>query len=729
MAENKVKSLQGLPKLNRAGGGLPKLGGLKKPAPKETAKSDADAKDATGNSSISTDTKAVSADTKAISADTKAVSADTKAVSVDTKAVSADTKAVSADTKAISADTKAVSDGGKLSFLNDSAANDASELLDAVGGIDGWELPDTSSGSTRTVGDGSDANAKDAETPSASAPAKGIEPPKPIAPPKAADPIAPPKPIEPPKATEPEPPKADEPETPEAAKLTHESVMEKSLESMLLEQTELGSSIMPTIDGVMASAILDKPVEPAKPAPAPGSPLSANGADAADLSIAGVKRVAVDRTKRNFERARELTDEEQLEALLASMTPEERAEYDAYCKEQERLQMQSMPKKKPIGLIIAIAIVLCIGGGVAAFVAMSGEEPAPVPEPVVEVPPEPVAPVIQRVDLATYPVILHTNDASHVYINGVEQQPDGPFSFVEGHTNTILAYRDGNVPYFQSFSEKTDDPISIEFESDLLYAKGELTLRFQAKTMANDAKTVVKLDGVPVDKPGDPMQNVVLGRPHVITVEHPDYAPHLAIVIPDDSSNRITIPELVKPDDAKAGTKCTMKKMDNKSRITMKTSSESFNSATELVAAPGDMIEYGVTREQRFPLQLGVMPEGFGSVSLVASLLHDSIGKATVSFILPKKSTIEICFRRSGEVICPDMKGETMIPSGLAWEMFGTDMRDGTRKPMIGSQIQDLLSQTRYVFNISQDKRGGVVISIKEESKIKDESKNSKSKK
>ncbi len=428
---------------------------------------------------------------------------------------------------------------------------------------------------------------------------------------------------------------------------------------------------------------------------------------------------------------RELSDEEQLMALYESMTPEERAEYEQYslqqqqaeaeqrrAKQRELMEMYGNPgmtqQKNSGGPVLAIIIILVLAAAGVGFyfLAFSGPSEAEIQaeqqkkqEEVVEVP----KPVVEKVHLSTYPVNIKTGGASTIFINGVEVSPTGSFEFVSNHRNTIMAYADGMVPFFKTFDSKTDvtGPIEIEMIPDSLYLKGRID--FRLTDISNQGVGLkAMLDGRAIGNFPSAVSEVVLGRPHVLTIEKPGFAKHMHIIWPVHPDTTVTIPALVPEDSALMGTKCALKKFAPSSKpygLKISTGGQDYVRPIVATVQPGDIIEYYITHDQRLPLQVSVIPDGFGSLNLDTNLLRESIGESIVKFNSSEEG-LRVCLRRAGELICPDMTQESTVPSGPDWEFLGATGTEGNLRPVRGGQEQELQSSRKYTFDVGLDAKG-----------------------
>lgn len=419
-----------------------------------------------------------------------------------------------------------------------------------------------------------------------------------------------------------------------------------------------------------------------------------------------------------------MSDEEQFQAILNSMTPEERMAYETHAYEEQVKEAQlrrerqkqlmemygNSPQERsgmPKWLIaVMILVVLGLFGGIYA---VTQSEPEPVAEEgsaekVVE---EPVA--AERVELKTYPVTVEISGAMTLYVNGVEK-PMGQVDFVEGHMNTVMAFAPGMVPYFKTFpsDSKVAEKIEAKMEPDTLYEKGRIEFRMTDASQSLMRYTA-RLDGQPLmDFPKSVVSDVVLGRPHILTIETPELAKHMHIIWPDDRNMTVTLPELRTRDSALLGTESMMSKFptsDKPYSMLIVTGKSRKNSPVVSTVLPGDMIEYSVSREQRETLKVAIIPDGYGTLGLDASLLRNSIGESVVSFRrTDKNADYRVCMRRVGVVICPSMTEDSTVPSGLDWEFFGVTGSETNPVMMRGIQIQLLQSSRKYIFETSTGK-------------------------
>ena len=428
---------------------------------------------------------------------------------------------------------------------------------------------------------------------------------------------------------------------------------------------------------------------------------------------------------------RELSDEEQLMAILESMTPEERMEYEQYTLQQQQIEAEQrrarqrelmemygnpgLTQQKNSGgpaLAIIIIIVLAVAGVGIYFLVFSGPSEEEIKaeaqkqqEEVVEVP----KPVVEKVHLSTYPVNIKTNGANTLFINGVEVPPSGSFEFVSNHRNTIMAYADGMVPFFKTFDGKSDvtETIDIDMIPDALYLKGRIDFRL---TDAGNQGLGLKamLDGRAISNFPSAVSDVVLGRPHVLTIEKPGFAKHMHLIWPVQPDTTVTIPALVPEDSALMGAKCSLKKFAPSTKpygLKISTGGQDYIRPIVATVQPGDIIEYHITHDQRLPLQVAIIPDGYGSLNLDTNLLRESIGESIVKFNSAEEG-LRVCMRRAGEVICPDMTQESTVPSGPDWEFFGATGSDTNLRPVRGGQGQELQSSRKYTFDVGLDAKG-----------------------
>lgn len=419
-----------------------------------------------------------------------------------------------------------------------------------------------------------------------------------------------------------------------------------------------------------------------------------------------------------------MSDEEQFQAILNSMTPEERMAYETHAYEEQVKEAQlrrerqkqlmemygNSPQERsgmPKWLIaVVILVVLGLFGGIYA---VTQSEPEPVAEESSsdKATEEPVA--AERVELQTYPVTVEISGAMTLYVNGVEK-PMGQVDFVEGHMNTVMAFAPGMVPYFKTFpsDSKVAEKIEAKMEPDTLYEKGRIEFRMTDAAQSLKRYTA-RLDGQPLmDFPKSVVSDVVLGRPHILTIETPELAKHMHIIWPDDRNMTVTLPELRPRDSALLGTESMMSKFptsDKPYSMLIVTGKSRKNSPVVSTVLPGDMIEYSVSREQRETLKVAIIPDGYGTLGLDASLLRNSIGESVVSFRrTDKNADYRVCMRRVGVVICPSMTEDSTVPSGLDWEFFGVIGSETNPVMMRGIQIQLLQSSRKYIFETSTGK-------------------------
>ena len=475
-------------------------------------------------------------------------------------------------------------------------------------------------------------------------------------------------------------------------------------------------------------SVADMPQVPASPSVAdmPQVPVSPSVAEMPQA--AAQAQVAQNAAEAEAGDMSNMSDEEQLQAILNSMTPEERLAYETHCfEEQARAAQERMARQKelyemygesspnrtktPVGLVIGIVVLVLGLLGFVAYLAVSANEPAKDEKAAEDQSQEQgEAPVIaaDRADLETYKVSVRIDGATSIFVNG-QAVAMGDVDFVKGRKNTIIAYAPHMVPYFATFSadEKVTAPIEAALESDVLYEKGRIDFRF---TDAEQGKMryTARFDGQPLSNFPATVTDVVLGRPHILTIETPSLAKHMHIIWPDDRDNTVTIPELKPANMALRGTECTTKKMPASEKnyaFSIKNGNTTSKQPIIATVTPGNMIEYSVAREQRKKLDVAIIPDGFGTLMLDMTLLRKSIGESIVAFRrADKEADYRVCMRRSGEVICPSMDAETTVPSGNDWVFFAVAGTELNAVVLRGTQKQELQSSRKYTFETQLDK-------------------------
>ena len=494
-----------------------------------------------------------------------------------------------------------------------------------------------------------------------------------------------------------------------------------------MPQAQVPPADMPQVPA--SPSVADMPqVPPASPSVAdmPQVPASPSVADMPQA--AAQAQVAQNAAEAEAGDMSNMSDEEQLQAILNSMTPEERLAYETHCfEEQARAAQERMARQKelyemygesspnrtktPAGLVIGIVVLVLGLLGFVAYLAVSANEPAKDEKAAEDqLQEQGEAPVIaaDRADLETYKVSVRIDGATSIFVNG-QAVAMGDVDFVKGRKNTIIAYAPHMVPYFATFSadEKVTAPIEAALESDVLYEKGRIDFRF---TDAEQGKMryTARFDGQPLSNFPATVTDVVLGRPHILTIETPSLAKHMHIIWPDDRENTVTIPELKPANMALRGTECTTKKMPASEKnyaFSIKNGNTTSKQPIIATVTPGNMIEYSVAREQRKKLDVAIIPDGFGTLMLDMTLLRKSIGESIVAFRrADKEADYRVCMRRSGEVICPSMDAETTVPSGNDWVFFAVAGTELNAVVLRGTQKQELQSSRKYTFETQLDK-------------------------
>ena len=494
-----------------------------------------------------------------------------------------------------------------------------------------------------------------------------------------------------------------------------------------MPQAQVPPAEMPQVPA--SPSVADMPQVPASPSVADMPQVPPASPSVADMPQAAAQaQVAQNAAEAEAGDMSNMSDEEQLQAILNSMTPEERLAYETHCfEEQARAAQERMARQKelyemygesspnrtktPAGLVIGIVVLVLGLLGFVAYLAVSANEPVKDEKAAEDQSQEQgEVPVIaaDRADLETYKVSVRIDGATSIFVNG-QAVAMGDVDFVKGRKNTIIAYAPHMVPYFATFSadEKVTAPIEAALESDVLYEKGRIDFRF---TDAEQGKMryTARFDGQPLSNFPATVTDVVLGRPHILTIETPSLAKHMHIIWPDDRENTVTIPELKPANMALRGTECTTKKMPASEKnyaFSIKNGNTTSKQPIIATVTPGNMIEYSVAREQRKKLDVAIIPDGFGTLMLDMTLLRKSIGESIVAFRrADKEADYRVCMRRSGEVICPSMDAETTVPSGNDWVFFAVAGTELNAVVLRGTQKQELQSSRKYTFETQLDK-------------------------
>ena len=494
-----------------------------------------------------------------------------------------------------------------------------------------------------------------------------------------------------------------------------------------MPQAQVPPADMPQVPA--SPSVADMPQVPASPSVSEMPQVPPASPSVADMPQAAAQaQVAQNAAEAEAGDMSNMSDEEQLQAILNSMTPEERLAYETHCfEEQARAAQERMARQKelyemygesspnrtktPAGLVIGIVVLVLGLLGFVAYLAVSANEPVKDEKAAEDQSQEQgEVPVIaaDRADLETYKVSVRIDGATSIFVNG-QAVAMGDVDFVKGRKNTIIAYAPHMVPYFATFSadEKVTAPIEAALESDVLYEKGRIDFRF---TDAEQGKMryTARFDGQPLSNFPATVTDVVLGRPHILTIETPSLAKHMHIIWPDDRENTVTIPELKPANMALRGTECTTKKMPASEKnyaFSIKNGNTTSKQPIIATVTPGNMIEYSVAREQRKKLDVAIIPDGFGTLMLDMTLLRKSIGESIVAFRrADKEADYRVCMRRSGEVICPSMDAETTVPSGNDWVFFAVAGTELNAVVLRGTQKQELQSSRKYTFETQLDK-------------------------
>ena len=448
----------------------------------------------------------------------------------------------------------------------------------------------------------------------------------------------------------------------------------------------------------------------------------------------------------------QMTPENQEAYMLEQMTPEEREAYqaekakamaDEEIKKQQRrqemyenykLDQQNAPKKSnAMPIIIIVLLLVAVGAFTGIYFkgeAEKAEREAAEAQAKAELEAAAAATPQKTVSdfkLDWYNVHIDCPEGAILYVNGVETDAKSPVKFVKGFSNTVIAYLDGMVPFFKTFTKDDEIPetIKVEFELDELYMKTTVEFKFEdASIKGNDLK--ITYDGRTLSSMPNELHDVVMGRPHTLILDKPGYAKHLHIFWPTkmkgSTKARVTLPSLTTINNAQSGTTLNTKPFPKSVEpygIRIRMGETTWQTETEINAPHDAFVEYAITRKQRIPLNIGLYPDAYGTVNLDTDLLQDPLGEALVSFKVPKGAKkdalddLQICFRREGVCICPDMKAETAIPSGPDWKVIAYVMQGNTKDILRNEYSQELKSKRGYIFSPKVNK-GSLVLDTPE---------------
>lgn len=380
-------------------------------------------------------------------------------------------------------------------------------------------------------------------------------------------------------------------------------------------------------------------------------------------------------------------------------------------------------KKSNLGLWITIVIlVLALAGGAVYFLlfANKGKEDlaqAPAPEDQQEAPS-----VVALEPLPTSDIHIALPEGSTLFINGeqVQLRASGQYPIIKGQANQIIAYNEGSLPFVKVLqSGEAAEELAVNFESAEAYLKTKVALKLKDSAKAQGLS--VSFDGTVLSELPAEIKDVVLGFPHHIIVQKEGLGSALHLIYPDEQKTvELEIPELVDFAQAQKETLVTTEIPINRSKpykIAIQTLKHLISTSGDIVVAKQDLLNIKVSREQRKDLNYILNPTNFGSVHLSFSLNTESLGTADVSFIKAKKvKNVGICFRRVGEVLCPDMEAKSEIPSG-DWEIMGYTVENEEKSFLRGNFTQPLKMGYAYEFVAASTKNDFFEMGVKSEAK------------
>ena len=109
----------------------------------------------------------------------------------------------------------------------------------------------------------------------------------------------------------------------------------------------------------------------------------------------------------------------------------------------------------------------------------------------------------------------------------------------------------------------------------------------------------------------------------------------------------------------------------------------------------------------------------FGSVTMDADMALSSLGTAEVQFKMdPSMKDVQVCFRRPGDVYCPEMKGVSNPASG-SWEIIAYREVNGYKKLLKGTFKDNMVNKTAYVLKVLPAGADGFRIQKESQRKLK----------
>ncbi|MGI5830617.1 MAG: hypothetical protein ACOX8U_10705 [Bradymonadia bacterium] len=360
-------------------------------------------------------------------------------------------------------------------------------------------------------------------------------------------------------------------------------------------------------------------------------------------------------------------------------------------------------KRSYFGVVVAIIIVIALIGAVAAalhflLLNKAEQETASVAEEVAEK--QESRPLIS---LETVEVGIDLPKDAKLMINGDlhELEDSGRYPMIKGKTNQITVYRDGYLPEQVLIpSESLGEDVVVEFKSDEGYLRGKMAISMDESQY--DSKVKVYFDGQLLPSLPTVVSNVVLGFPHHLIIEKEGFGRHLSVWWPNRvGTTDIRVPTLVETAQAIRETSIKSELPISRAKpfkIKIQTTEHVLTEQGDIAVLKNDFLHYTVSRENRKDANFVLNPANFGSAVITFFLNTESLGTADVKFLKAKKvKNVGICFRRVGEVICPDMDGSNVIPSG-DWEVMGYTIQNEEKYFLRGNFTQPLKVDYSYEF-------------------------------
>ncbi len=384
-------------------------------------------------------------------------------------------------------------------------------------------------------------------------------------------------------------------------------------------------------------------------------------------------------------------------------------------------------KSSHSGIIIALITIIALGGIFALFIFSNNNDAKKAEQPVEEAVDDAIVPDYTPLKTNYIPISVRPKRAN-VILNGALYDPasqmtnDGTYPLLANYDNVLSVYASGFIPYFQRVAKDhnfSENPLNIELTPDDFYQRSSVTIKLPPN--ADLASTKLIVNGETQILSNNIVLDCLSGFPYYIYVQNNDLGSHLHVFWPTKTDEVVELPNLVTANAAKGVTIFTLKlpkayEQDSSLKVYVKTDEGHLLSQGSMRVSKGQFINVSVTKNGRYPMDLGFDSTPFGSITIDGYMQPSSKGVATVKFSKQSDKDIQLCFRRSSEVVCTSSKEENYVSSGK-WEMIAYREVAGQKEILKEQPFETLKQNTDYIFTLTSNGSNSYKYAIKESKK------------